>query len=446
MSEVQDQVEKILSDDLDKQLDGLKYLNKYLADRDQKANDVILDTGVPKTAFNIIRTNDVNHPELLYAAVILVLRISGGSQEETEFVEAADLISSIYKILDSTYNEEWNYRIKDRICLIVGNIIGNSLTSRDFILYTYNGFHHIFSHLSDYANVIDEINEEITKRNEFLKDNNMNIEDIDRNDQRFPKDIKIISDKLEYIQTLLWILSNCYGWSPSPTFHEDENYPFFDHISSLWCIEDVEISREIGCLLCKIAEVNSIEVIMSYPKIPRQMEYLLRTSTKDTVLIPVMSLYLSVSCGTDELVEILIEHDFFTLVTNLARKVSLEPVIQRIVANIVSNVLLGTPEQRFALLHSSVMRLVISILLTSPSKPARRYSVTVMRQLIAEEDLPRAKILPKPLSQVSVATQDQVRYLILRAISHLRDTGYPATALDMIKELKNHERIFPFFS
>lgn len=31
MSEVKEQVEKILSDDLDKQLDGLKYLNKYLA-------------------------------------------------------------------------------------------------------------------------------------------------------------------------------------------------------------------------------------------------------------------------------------------------------------------------------------------------------------------------------------------------------------------------------
>ena len=35
MSEVQDQVEKILSDDLDKQLDGLKYLNKYLAGKSE---------------------------------------------------------------------------------------------------------------------------------------------------------------------------------------------------------------------------------------------------------------------------------------------------------------------------------------------------------------------------------------------------------------------------
>lgn len=456
-------------------------------DHQQIGNAFVINSGLLPKMLWIVQTNDVLQPELLYEASVCLSCISAGSEDETLIIQEADLIPFIYQIFDTKYDEQWDYRIKGQIGLIIGNIAGNSNESRDFILEEFDGLTQIFSRLVAYEKDIREMNHAIklkleyilqvknekanpsgkTKKveNESLNDEfdaapPMKNEDIvndevsppsadfsDPSDKiALPYDMELEKHKLSYVRTLLWTISNFYRWSPRPTFHEDNENRFLTRIATFWNLNDFEIQRDVAWLFSYITDIsdgnmdlvisnqNALNKIRSYLTIKLDMT----KSNYVDVLHPILRIYGNFASGSSKQTDVLIKHNFFDLSIKLLLEIAV-PKIQQEICFITSNVLMGSPSQRrCVMLQEKLFPCIVSILLTSESDKVRKEAIWALGALLSEgvEQGDVNQLAENRFMEGSPAFQDNLRYFILKTIQATKSQDFFQTSKAMLKLFK----------
>lgn len=412
--------------------------------------------------YGIVLTNNVLYPELLYEALGCLFYV----KDESFLINETTFIPLIYPILDTTYNQKWNYQIKRLICSILGNMINKSCTSRDFFINQFDGFNNLFSRLISYEKDIPEMNHVIEVQRKYIKQVKKgkkrkfndptettiakNTSDETLTDELdvsleipLPDSMKLQRHKLYYIRVLIWTITSFYQWDPVPTFHD---HHFIARITSFWDLNDFEIQHDIAWLFSSITNIDekNIDRVISNQKALNKIHSFLSMKQDLTsksnyleILYAILEIYSHLSSGSTDQTNILINHNFFDFSIQLLQEIHSSKV-QKEIFFITSNVLMGSPMQReYVMSQEKLFSTILSILLISKSIEVRKEAIWALGGLLIEgiEDRDINQLAEKKFIEGSLTFQDNFRYFILKiiqAIKHLK----PETAKGILKVFK----------